>query len=650
MLSAKAASEPSPEPQTILLSSFLDVRQSDNEFARPVLNKGPKENPLRVAGQTFENGVSTEAETTLAIAPNGAVRFSALAGVDDASETNDPVVFEIQGDGQRLWHAELRKGEKPAAVDVDVRGKKELLLLVQDVGNATSHAYADWADAKFVVEGDKPQTIQVPVFAEEPFILSPPAPAAPRINGPRVFGVRPGSPFLFTVPVSGERPVRYAADKLPEGLKIDANTGRITGVLTKPGTYVTTLRATNAKGKAEQKLRIEVGEHIALTPPMGWNSWNAWGGEVDQDKMLRSARAMAASGLVNHGWSYINIDDAWQGARGGKYNALQGNEKFPDIKALCGEVHSLGLKAGIYSTPWVQSYAGYPGGSLNTLDVAWKKTEGPKQVNKKILPWAIGKHSFATNDAKQWADWGIDYLKYDWSPIEVPETEEMAKALRASGRDIVLSLSNNAPFAGAADWARLANAWRTTGDIRDTWTSMSHIGFAQDRWHTYAGPGHWNDPDMLVVGHVGWGKPHPTRLTPNEQYTHISLWSLLSAPLLLGNDLEHLDPFTLNLLTNDEVLAVDQDPLGREAAQVVVDGRRQVWAKEMEDGSRVVGLFNLSRNEQPVSIEWSKLGLKGAQRVRDLWRQKDLGVKADGFSATVPRHGVVLIKVVPAGR
>jgi alpha-galactosidase len=139
-------------------------------------------------------------------------------------------------------------------------------------------------------------------------------------------------------------------------------------------------------------------------------------------------------------------------------------------------------------------------------------------------------------------------------------------------------------------------------------------------------------------------------LTPNEQYTHISLWSLLSAPLLLGNDLEHLDPFTLNLLTNDEVLAVDQDPLGREAAQVVVDGRRQVWAKEMEDGSRVVGLFNLSRNEQPVSIEWSKLGLKGAQRVRDLWRQKDLGVKADGFSATVPRHGVVLIKVVPAGR
>jgi alpha-galactosidase len=152
---------------------------------------------------------------------------------------------------------------------------------------------------------------------------------------------------------------------------------------------------------------------------------------------------------------------------------------------------------------------------------------------------------------------------------------------------------------------------------------------------------------MLVVGHVGWGRPHPTRLTPNEQYTHISLWCLLSAPLLLGNDLEKLDAFTLSLLTNDEVLAVDQDPLGRQAAQTVVDGRRQVWVKEMADGSRVVGLFNLAKREQAVTVEWRKLGLGGAQRVRDLWRQQNLGVAADKFSAHVPRHGVVLIRVSP---
>ena len=645
--SAQSSSPSAATQQTISLSSFLDVRQSEYEFARPALNKGPKDQPLRVAGQTFEQGVGTQAETTIAVAPKGAARFSALAGVDDATEASDPVVFEVRGDGQKLWRAELRKGDKPAAFDVDVRGRKELLLIVEDLGNSVSRAYADWVNANFAVEGEKPQTIPVPVFAEEAVVLTPPAPASPRINGARVFGVRPGSPFLFTVPATGERPMRFAADGLPGGLKLDATTGRITGVLTSPGTHIVTLRATNAKGADTRKLRIEVGERVALTPPMGWNSWNAWGSEVSQDKVLRSARAMAASGLVNHGWSYVNTDDAWQAPRGGKLNALQGNEKFPDIKAMCDEIHALGLKAGIYSTPWVQSYAGYPGGSLETLDAPWKKTEGAKQVNRKILPWAIGKYSFATNDAKQWAEWGIDYLKYDWSPIEVPETEEMGKALRASGRDIVYSLSNNAPFAGAADWARLANAWRTTGDIRDTWTSVSHIGFAQDRWRPFAGPGHWNDPDMLVVGYVGWGKPHPTRLTPNEQYTHISLWSLLSAPLLLGNDLERLDVFTLGLLTNDEVLAVDQDPLGRQAAQVLVDGRRQVWVKELEDGSRAVGLFNLAKREQTVTIEWSKLGLGGSQRVRDLWRQKDLGVAADKFSASVPRHGVVLIKVSP---
>ncbi|HJQ31949.1 MAG TPA: NPCBM/NEW2 domain-containing protein [Pyrinomonadaceae bacterium] len=636
--------------QTVALSSVLDVRQSEYEFARATLDKCPNERPLAIAGQAYKGGVCAQAETVFALAPNGATRFRGLAGVDDSTEVAATVVFEVRADGRPLWRAQLRKGEKPAAFDLEVRGVKELLLAVEDTGNATSRAYADWLDASFTVEGEKPKTIQVPLFKEEAVRLTPPAPYGARINGPRVFGVRPGSPFLFNVSATGGRPLRFAADNLPEGLKIDSETGRITGVVTKPGSYEVTLRASNERSAVASRFRIEVGERIALTPPMGWNSWNAWGEEVTQEKVLRSARAMASSELINYGWTYVNTDDAWQAPRGGRLNALQGNEKFPDIKALCDEIHALGLKAGIYSTPWVQSYAGYPGGSLETLDAPWKKTEGPKQLNRKVLPWAIGRHHFADNDAKQWAEWGVDYLKYDWSPNEVPETEEMARALRASGRDIVYSLSNNAPFANAADWARLANAWRTTGDIRDTWTSVSHIGFSQDRWRPFAGPGHWNDPDMLVVGHVGWGRPHPTRLTPNEQYTHISLWCLLSAPLLLGNDLEKLDDFTLGLLTNDEVLDVDQDPLGRQAAQVLVDGRRQVWVKEMEDGSHVVGLFNLARWEQPLTIEWRKLGLRGAQRVRDLWRQKYLGVAASRFTARVPRHGVVLIKVWPVRR
>ena len=483
-------------------------------------------------------------------------------------------------------------------------------------------------------------------------ILTPKPAATPRINGPKIFGVRPGSPFLFTIPATGERPMTFTAKGLPKELKLDAATGRITGVLKKAGEYKVTLSAKNALGMAQKPFRIIVGEDIALTPPMGWNSWNCWASAVDQEKVLRSARAMAASGLAQHGWSYINIDDTWQGKRGGKLNALQPNDKFPDIKAMCDEIHALGLKAGIYSTPWVTSYGRYAGGSAENPEGIWP---GPPANgaprNKKILPYAVGKYSFATNDAQQWAAWGIDYLKYDWNPIEAPQVEEMRGALRATGRDIVLSLSNNSRsrlIDIAPEVSRLAQAWRTTGDINDSWVSMSGIGFKQDEWARYARPGHWNDPDMLVVGQVGWGpKLHPTKLTPDEQYTHISLWCLLSAPLLIGCDMEKLDEFTLSLLNNDEVLEIDQDTLGRQATQVSGQGDLKVYAKPLDDGSWAVGLFNTGQESATASVLWAELKLSGSQRARDLWRQRDLGAFNDKFDAAVPSHGVVLIKVTP---
>jgi alpha-galactosidase len=480
-----------------------------------------------------------------------------------------------------------------------------------------------------------------------PEIRTPKASAAPRITGASVFGVRPDAPFLYHIPVTGERPFRFSADALPDGLKLDPTNGDITGSIKQPGTYAVVLHATNSRGAADKKFRIVADETIALTPPMGWNSWNCWGSRVDADKVLRAARAMATSGLINHGWTYINIDDAWQGKRGGPFNAIQGNEKFPDMKSLSDAVHKMGLKLGIYSTPWTTSYANHIGGSAENPEGTWEKPTVSKsgRVNKKILPWAIGKHSFATNDAKLWAAWGIDYLKYDWNPNELPETEEMYQALRTSGRDIVLSLSNSTPFTNAPALSKLANCWRTTGDIRDTWESMNRKGFGEEKWAPFAGPGHWNDPDMLVVGYVGWGQPHPTRLTPDEQYTHITLWCLVSAPLLLGCDLEKLDDFTLNLLTNDDVLAVNQDALGKQALCVVQDGDLRVYAKELEDGSQAVGLFNLGEAAATVSVKWSDLKLSGEKSVRDLWRQKDLGRCSDEFHLPVAPHGAELMKV-----
>jgi len=473
-------------------------------------------------------------------------------------------------------------------------------------------------------------------------ILTPPPPPTPRINGARTFGVRPGRPLLFTIPATGTEPITYSATGLPEGVVLDAKLGRLSGTApTTPGDYKITLGARNALGTDSKPLLIRVGDQICLTPPMGWNSWNCFAGAVDQEKVAAAAHAMVDRGLIKHGWTYINIDDTWQGVRGGSFNGIQGNQKFPDLKQLCDEIHSLGLKAGIYSTPWTTSYADHVGGSAENPDGAWSKPTISKNgiINKKVLPWAVGKYSFATNDAKQWASWGFDYLKYDWNPIETPQVREMHDALNASGRDVVLSLSNSAPFAGASDWARLSNAWRTSGDIRDTWANMSRIGFSQGRWNPYGGPGHWNDPDMLVVGMVGWGpRLHATHLTPDEQYTHISLWCLLSAPLLIGCDMTQMDDFTLSLLTNDEVLAVDQDVLGKSALRISKDNNLEVWAKPLSDGAWAVGLFNRGEETATVAVKFDSLKLTGSQKVRDLWRQKDLGAADGQFASTVPPH------------
>jgi len=480
--------------------------------------------------------------------------------------------------------------------------------------------------------------------SDSPEIRTPPAPATPRINGPDVFGVRPDHPFLYHIPATGQRPMEFSVDGLPAGLILEPTTGNILGELKKPGNYNVVFHAKNALGAADKKFRIVVGETIALTPPMGWNSWNHYASRVTQNIVLQNAQAMVSSGLIDHGWTYVNIDDTWQGQRGGPFHAIQGDEKFPDMALLCTAVHTLGLKIGIYSTPWTTSYASHIGGSAENPEGTWSPPTVPKKgkLNKRILPWAIGTYHFATNDADQWAAWGIDYLKYDWNPIELPETLEMYDALRGSGRDIVLSLSNNMNITNAPAISKIANSWRTTGDIKANWKSMSQRGFGQDKWAAFASPGHWNDPDMLEIGTREKNQPG---LTPDEEYTHMTIWCLDSAPLLLGNDLASMDAFTLNLLENDEVLAVDQDSLGRQGRCVARGDGFLVYEKPLEDGSIAVGLFNTGDEAGTVIARWPDLDIHGRRSVRDLWRQKELGKFKGEFSMTVAPHGAELVKI-----
>jgi alpha-galactosidase len=519
-----------------------------------------------------------------------------------------------------------------------------------------------------------------PPVAESFSILTPPAPVTPRINGPAIFGVRPGSPFCYQVPATGERPLEFSAENLPVGLTIDEQSGLITGKLESTGQHVVRLRVRNRLGAGSKPFMIVVGDEIALTPPMGWNSWNCWGLKVSEAKIRAAGRALVTSGLRDHGWACVNIDDGWQGWRGGPFQAIQPNQKFPNIQRLSHEIHGLGLKIGIYSTPWKISSGRHIGSSADDargeIDVParmrkfqyqlpefrsrlddfswlkplaeWKRGREKKKLQNQLN--TFGKTSFVRQDVRQWEAWEIDYLKYDWVPIDLPHVVEMSRQLRAAGRDIVYSLSNNAKLRVAPELARLANAWRTTVDIEDTWESVSDIGFSRDQWAPFNGPGHYNDPDGLVLGETRWNRPHGCRLTADEQYSHMSLWCLLSGPLLLGCDLEKLDPFTLGLLTNDEVLAVNQDPLCRQATRVSRSGDKVVYAKRLEDGAWAVGLFNRGSKRTTVTLRWSDLGLTRSQVVRDLWRQEDLGVFSDRFEASVAAHGVVLVCVSSSNR
>ena len=355
---------------------------------------------------------------------------------------------------------------------------------------------------------------------------------------------------------------------------------------------------------------------LARTPPMGWNSWNKFAGRIDDATVRGIADAMAGNGMKEAGYVYINIDDTWEAGRDAQGNILT-NKKFPDMKALADYVHKKGLKLGIYSSPGPNTCAGYE-----------------------------GSYGHEEQDARTYAAWGIDYLKYDWCGARTLYTDEempaiyqkMGDALLKTGRPIVYSLCQY----GRLDvwkWGPEVggNLWRTTGDIRDTWDSMTGIGFRQHELAEYAKPGHWNDPDMLEIGNGG--------MSDTEYKTHMSLWAMLAAPLLAGNDLRQMTSETLAILTNREVIAVNQDKLGKQGRRAWNSGDQEVWTRQLSGGDIAVALFNRSKDEAKIIVKWADLAVPAKRKARDLWLHQNVDLSAAEYSKTIPGHGVIMLRI-----
>jgi alpha-galactosidase len=352
---------------------------------------------------------------------------------------------------------------------------------------------------------------------------------------------------------------------------------------------------------------------LAQTPPMGWNSWNKFGCDVSEQLIREMADAMVSSGLQAAGYQYVNIDDCWQVSRDAQGNIVADPARFRSgIKALADYVHGKGLKLGVYTDAGRLTCQKRPGSFDHELQ-----------------------------DAKTYASWGVDYVKVDWCYSEGLDPEvQYAKfrdALAQAGRPIVFSICN---WGVQAPWRwgpRTGSLWRTTGDIGDKYESMSLIGFSQNGLEKFAGPGHWNDPDMLEVGNGGMDR--------DEYRTHMALWALLAAPLLAGNDLRSMSAETKEMLTNREVLAVDQDSKGVQGHRIWEEGPLEIWTKPLADQSQAAGLFNRSEANLKMTLDFKAIGFNGTAKLRDLWQHKDIGTVQDSYTVEVPKHGVVLVKV-----
>lgn len=471
---------------------------------------------------------------------------------------------------------------------------------------------------------------------------SPPAwdSGAPHFNGPKAFGATPRRAFTFAFPVRGERPLGFSAveGSLPAGVTLDAKTGVLTG-RADAGDYRFTVRATNAKGAADRPFLLSVGsDRRSLTPNLGWTTWNAYMSNIHAGQIRWVAKRMVSTGLAARGYAFVNLDAGWQGERTGPDKGIVPNKSFPDFPGLVREIHAMGLKVGVYSSPMMLTWCS------DGINCFRGCTEWPIDARIPQAGTGFGVKHHEKADAAQWARWGVDYLKYDWNFPKDPAPSVnfarlMREALDATDRDIVLSLCVDCQVEAADDWKKYAQIVRGNGDMRDTWRYVTNIWTKADAWLGHIRPGFWYDLDMMAVGRMGGGRreyaacvPQPCRLTHDEQVFHFAYWAILPNPIHLSCDLLDLDEFTRALVSNEDLLEINQDyPAKAATVEDVKDGVRVV-RRELSDGRVVHGFFNASDETRSVVRP-----LGGTFALRDALALRDLPAD-DRISASLAPH------------
>ena len=454
----------------------------------------------------------------------------------------------------------------------------------------------------------------------------------PRIQAPAIYGASPGKPILYRLPVLGKRPIRFTAD-LPAGLQLSED-GILTGVLPE-GEYTLTVTAENQLGQDHKTILLRITPRgICQTPLMGWTSWNAFVEKIDQQRILQMAQLLRTTGLADFGYQYVNIDSEWQGKYGGALDAIEPNEKFPNMAKLCADIHALGLKCGIYSTPMMHAFGrtkGMPGCTRGQRD-----PEYPESAR------GIACDHFEENNVRQWTAWGFDYLKYDWRPCDTANAQRMREALDQGERDFVYCVSVKAMYEDREYWRENCSSWRDNRDSEDSWERLKEICFGCDQWLGQSSLGHYFDLDMLEIGvmELFGGR---CKLTEDEQLIGYTARAIFPSPIQVSCDLSQLTEFELDMLCNEEVIAVNQDAFGKSAVMLweektcsrdyALQKHLKCYEKPLSDGSRAVALFNIGNTFEQVTVQGT--------RIRDLWAKEDI----DQCTLTLPPHTVRLLKV-----